>query len=272
MAVADHGAPWTRGGPRFGPADHGYAGDVKPVATLAAAAVVTAAGIRVARSRHRRFLHPDGRTYTGRLDVWGLGAPAGADLIDRPARYPVTIRVSKGAGTRPGRADVLGVAVRVHGPVAGQKRDLLLSTAGRGRWTRHLPVPRRTFDTFYGAILAYRTGSGRSVYLSGRPDPDGLPWGRTLESVTTAASADGAKLLLEADGRPFGRVTFGEVLPAGRDAALAFDPVRHTTADLHPTGLIHGSRAFAYRIGQRWRGARPADTDPGRVARTVTRR
>jgi hypothetical protein len=250
----------------------GYADVVKPAAALTAAAVVTAVGIRVVRSRHRRFLHPDGRSYDGRLDVWGLDEPVGAELVDRPAQYPATIRISKGAGTAPGRADVLGVAVRVLGPVAGQKRDLLLSTAGTGRWPRHVPAPRRSFDTWYGSILAYRTGTRRRVYLSGRPDPDGLPWGRTLESVTTAASADGARLLLEADGRAFGRVTFGDVLPPETDAALAFDPVRHTTADLHPTGLIHGSRAFAYRIGQRWRGARPADGDPGRVARTVTHR
>jgi hypothetical protein len=245
---------------------------VKTAAALATAAVATAVGIRVARSRRRRFLHPDGRSYAGRLDVWGPGDPVGAELIDRPAQYPATIRISKGAGTAPGRADVLGVAVRVHGPVAGQKRDLLLSTAGQGRWTRHVPAPRRTFDTWYGAILSYRTGTGGKVYVSGRPDPDGLPWGRTLESVTIAASADGARLLLEADDRAFGRVTFGEALPAELDAELAFDPVRHTTEDLHPTGLIHGSRAFAYRMGQRWRGARPADGSPGRVARTVTHR
>src|SRR5690348_326505 len=108
---------------------------------------VIAVGVRVVRSRTRRFLHPDGRSFTGELEIWGLPAPTGATLLDRPGRHPVTLRISKGAGTAPGRPDVLGVALRIHGPVAGRRADLLFSTAGRGRWLRHVPVPRRTFDT-----------------------------------------------------------------------------------------------------------------------------
>jgi hypothetical protein len=247
---------------------------MKPFAVLAGAAVATALGVRVARSRHRRSLHPDGRSFTGELQVWGLPAPIGSALTDRPGRYPVTVRISRGAGTRPGRPDVLGVAVRVHGPAYGQKRDLLYSTAGGGRILRHLPVPRRTFDARYGSILAYRTGAAAKVYLSVVPDPDGRPLGRTLESVVSAAAHDGAWLLLAVDGgdaepRPFGRVTFGAELPPAGDAALAFDPVRHAPADLHPTGAIQGSRALAYRLSQLWRGARPADTDPAAARATA---
>ena len=245
---------------------------MKPVPVLIAAGAATAVGLRVARSRHRRLLHPDGRSFTGTLDVHGLPEPIGSALTDRPGRYPVTLRVSKGAGTAPGRADVLGIALRVHGPVRGKRRDLLWSTAGRGPVLRHVPVPRRDFDTWYGSILAYRTGTGRKVYLSAEPDPDAQPWGRTLESVTATAHGDGARLLLAADDRAFGTVIFGERLPDRADAALAFDPIRNTTPDLHPTGLIHGVRAFAYRAGQRWRGATPAPGDPGQVARVAGHR
>ena len=53
-----------------------------------------------------------------------------------------------------------------------------------------------------------------------------------------------------------------------QDAELAFDPVRNVPADLHPTGLIHGSRALAYPLSQRWRGARTARRNPAAVART----
>lgn len=231
---------------------------MKPAVTLAVAAAGTALAVRLARSRHRRFLHPDGRSFRGRVQVWGLSDPVGSALLDRPGEFAVTVRVSKGAGTRPGLPDVLGLAVRVHGPGA----DLLLSTAGRGRVLRHVPVPRSGFDTWYGSILAYRTGAGRKVYLSAEPDPDGTPWGRTLESVVAAAAHDGARLILFADDRPFARVTFGAALPTAADAALAFDPVRNATAGLHPTGVIHGVRTFAYRAGQRWRGARPANAQP----------
>ena len=235
---------------------------------VVAALVATALGVRVIRSRHRRFLHPDGRSFTGELDVHGTGEPTGSGLIDRPARHPVTVRISRGAGTRPGRADILGLAVRVH----GTGLDLLYSTAGRGRFTRHLPVPRRSFDTWYGSIMAYRTGDGRKVYLSALPDPAGHPLGRTLESVEAAADRDGARLLLMADDRTFGAVRFGEPLPSRTDAALAFDAVHNSTADLHPTGTIHGLRGLTYRLSQRWRGATPVQADPDAVVRSAAHR
>ena len=239
------------------------------IAAPLAAAVAAALAVRVARSRNRRFLHPDGRSFTGDLAVWGAPTPTGSALLDRPGRHPVTLRISKGVGTRPGRADVLGVAVRVHGPVAGRRHDLLFSTAGQGRLLRHVPVPRRGFDAEYGSILPYRSGSGRTFHLGVRPDPHGRPLGRTLESVVAAAEHDGARLLLSlAGGGAVGRLRFGAVLPAGQDAALAFDPIRNVPPDLYPTGILHGTRAVAYRLSQRWRGARPAAPNPAAVART----
>jgi len=250
----------------------GYPADMRIGRALAVAGAV-ALGVRIAHSRTQRFLHPDGRSFTGDLEVWGLGEQTGAALLDRPGRHPVTLRISRGAGTPPGYPDVLGVAVRIHGPVAGHRCDLLYSTAGRGRWLRHVPTPRRGFDTMYGTIVAYRTAAGRKIYLSVQPDLDGAPLGRSLESVVAAAAGDGAQLLLgAADGdasvRLFGRIRFGQELPAETDAELAFDPVRNAPPDLRPTGFIHASRAVAYRLGQRWRGARPADSNPAAVART----
>ena len=245
---------------------------MKIAATLTAAAVAAAVAVRAAHSRDRRFLHPDGRSFTGDLEVWGTLEPTGAELLDRPGRHPVTLRVSKGIGTRPGRADILGIAVRVHGPVAGRRHDLLFSTAGQGRLLRHVPVPRRSFDTVYGSILPYRTGSGRTFHLGVQADPDTGPLGRTLESVVAAAAHDGAALLLAlADGAAVevvGRLRFGTALTEVQDEALAFDPVRNVPPDLHPTGLVHGSRALAYPVSQRWRGARRARSNPAAVART----
>jgi hypothetical protein len=244
--------------------------------TLAAAGVAAAVAVRVARSRDRRFLHPAGCSFTGSLEVWGASGPAGAELLDRPGRHPVTLRISKGIGTRPGFADILGVAVRVHGPVAGHKHDLLFSTAGQGRVLRHVPMPRLGFDTAYGSILPYKSASGRTFHLGVRADPDSAALGRTLASVCAAAGHDGAGLLLLlADGaavETVGRVRFGAPLSPAQDDALAFDPVRNVPADLHPTGIIHGSRAAAYRLSQRWRGAQPAAPDPAAVHRTTLHR
>ncbi|WP_250036762.1 hypothetical protein [Paractinoplanes maris] len=224
------------------------------------AAVVVALGVRVIRSRHRRFLHPDGRSFTAELTVWGTGRTEGADLLDHPARHDAVVRISKGAGTRGARADIRGLAVRLAGD---RPLDLLWSTAGEGRFTRHLPAPRRTFDTFYGSILPYRTGTRRKIYLGARPD---TPLGRTLQELT-----DGT-ITLYAGDRPFGRLTFGTQLPFRTDAELAFDPVRNTAPDLHPTGFIHFTRAFAYRLSQRWRGAHPAAPAPSAVERTALHR
>jgi hypothetical protein len=234
-----------------------------------------AIAVRVAQARDRRILHPDGRSFTGSLQVWGTGEqPTGSRLLDDAARHPVTVRISKGAGTPAGLPDVLGLAVRVHGSRPGERRDLLLSTAGTTRVSRHLPVPRWGFDTFYGSILAYRTAGApdRRVYLGAVVDPDATALGRTLDAVVAAATGPGASMLLTADGRPFGRLSFGAALPAVTDAALAFDPVRNTDADLHPTGMIHASRAWAYRAGQRWRGVRPARPDTAAVIRTTAHR
>jgi hypothetical protein len=223
---------------------------MRALGIFAGAAVAGALAVRLARSRHRRILHPDGRSFTGELEIWGLERPVGSSLVDRPGRYPVTVRISKGAGTRPGRPDVFGVALRAAGT-----GDLLLSTMGGGRLLRHLPMPRRSFDTRYGSILAYRTGDRRKVYLTAEPDPAGPPLGRTLGSVT-AAAREGARLLLGVGGGGvFGRVAFGAPLPAPVDAALAFNPIRNAPADLYPTGVIHRTRALAYPLSQRWRHA-----------------
>ncbi len=234
------------------------------------AAVAVMAGVRVARSRTCRALHPVGRSFVAEVDLWGLSGFADADLLTRRGRFPATVRLSKGVGTKPGRADVLGLAVRVLG------RDLLFSTAGRGRFSRHLPVLRRSFDTGYGSILAYRTArpSDGRLYLWAVPEG---PLGRTLDDVGPSG-----RLLLTVDDRhgtrAFGRVTLGEPLPADQDAALAFDPIRHTAAGLHPSGLVHASRAFAYRLGQWWRGvdadrqATPVRRDDDAPERTATRR
>ncbi len=227
------------------------------VATIAGAAALTALGVRVVRSRHRRFLHPDGRTFAGEM------------ITADGERYSATVRVSKGGGTGPGRPDVLGLAVRVH---RREPADLLLSTAGTGPLTRHLPVPRRSFDTVYGSILPYRTSSGHKVYLLAEPDPDGPPLGDSLESVTAAAAAGTTIRLTALGGQAVGRVVFGSLLPPEVDAALAFDPIRNAPPELHPTGVIHGSRALAYRLSQRWRQARPAPARPDRAARPTAHR
>jgi hypothetical protein len=216
-------------------------------------------------NHRRRLLHPDGRSFTGDLEIIGPGKVVGADVFEAGTHHRVTVRVSKGLGTRGGRSDVRGLAIRVHLP--GGDLDLLLSTAGRGPLTRHLPALRRSFDTTYGSITAYRNGTGRKVYLFAHTDPDGPVLGRRLADLRP-----GDRVLLgwRRPGvvRPIGRVRLARVLPAEADATLAFDPIRNSRPELYPTGLIHGVRAFAYRWSQRRRGATLVPDNPAAVART----
>jgi hypothetical protein len=215
-------------------------------------ATAAALGVRLARARRQRSLHPLGRSMTGELEIWGCLDPAGAELIDKPGRHAVVVRLSKGWGTRRDRPDVRGIAVRV--PGSEHPFDLLLSTVGPGRWGRRLPMPRRTFDAAYGSIAAYRAGGGR-LYLAAGPDPDGDPVGGDIERVGHAP-ADLLLYAVRADGaQAFGRVRLGALLSREADAQLAFDPIRNSSPDLRPTGLLHGARAVAYRASQRWRGA-----------------
>ena len=178
-----------------------------------------AVGAFLARARMDRVMHPVGQAFDAEASLGGVALPA-------------TVRFSKGVGTRPGRADVLGFALRVHAPDG--PLDLLWSTAGRGRFTRHVPWPRRDYATVYGSVMPYRLG-GRKVYLWAEPGAAG-------EMVLTAEDRDGR--------RPLGRVTVGAPTT---DADLAFDPVRNTRPGLHPVGLLHRSRKYAYRASQWWR-------------------
>jgi hypothetical protein len=72
--------------------------------------------------------------------------------------------------------------------------------------------------------------------------------------------------------RPVGRVTLGSELPPSADAALAFDAIRNSSADLHPSGAAHGVRALAYPLSQWWRGVTPPPGNPRAVARTAAHR
>ncbi len=139
-----------------------------------------------------------------------------------------------------------------------------------------MPVPRRHFATAYGSILPYLTGSGRKLILGARPATGASDPGRSLEDVVSAAAGDGSRWEIVADpGGPAERVVaevcFGQPLTTAVDAALAFDPVRNVRGDLHPTGLVHGSRAFAYRWSQQHRGAQPANRNRAAVTTTATR-
>src|SRR4051812_49823019 len=131
-----------------------------------AGAVLLAA---LARLRHAKPMHPRGVVFTAVLDRRALGI--GIDWLDETRTDDVLVRLSRGAGLPPRFPDLLGFALRLPGepPV-----DLLLSSAGQGRWARRLPVLRRDAATPYGSVMAYRSAAG-PVWLAAVPRGGVLP-------------------------------------------------------------------------------------------------
>ncbi|PZF87462.1 phosphodiesterase [Micromonospora deserti] len=224
-----------------------------------AAVAVEGATAALTRLRRARLLHPLGRSFTGEVTVWGAaGPPTGVTLLDRPGRYPATVRLSKGVPTPANWPDVLGLAVRLH---RGAERpfDLLVSSSCAAPVLRHLPLPRRRFAGTYSTIMSYRTGRGR-LYLAALADPESVDLGRDLAEVTAATRADCPRLVLAVASavgpwRPFGQVSLGDQLSAQEDAELAFDPVDNLPAGLRMVGPLAWLRDHTYRASRRTRGA-----------------
>ncbi|MCM0674353.1 phosphodiesterase [Micromonospora phytophila] len=232
-----------------------------PAATLSdrAAVAVERASAALTRLRRARLLHPAGRSFAGEVTVWGTpGPPTGVALLDRPGRYPATLRLSKGVPTPGSWPDVLGLAVRVQ-PGEGRPFDLLVSSSGAAPVLRHLPLPRRRFAGTYSTIMPFRSGR-RRLFLAALADPDSPDLGRSLAQLAAAAAADAPRLVLAVASavgpwRPFGQVSIGAQLSAREDAALAFDPIGNLPAGLRAAGPLTWLREHTYRGSQRARGA-----------------
>ncbi|MFC3896152.1 hypothetical protein ACFOWZ_32140 [Lentzea rhizosphaerae] len=168
----------------------------------------------LAKARHDRALHPRGLQTTGEL--------SGTDPF--PHNATVTVRLSKGAGTPPGKPDVLGIALRV--PTESGDWDLLMSSTGTGERTRMLPkFVRHWRDARLGTLAPYRY-RGELVWFMAVPD-DGEPPAR----FTIHSSGK------DADWREVATVSLNP--PNGDSAPLAFNPVhnRHAEMELAPRWL-----------------------------------
>ncbi|GHH53586.1 hypothetical protein GCM10017774_67150 [Lentzea cavernae] len=161
----------------------------------------------IAHTRHARAFHPRGIQLTGELSG---SAPF-------PGNATVPVRLSKGAGTGPGKPDVLGLALRV--PTATGDWDLLLSSTGTGERTRMLPkFVRHWQDARLGTLAPYRH-RGELVWFMAVPGE-----GEPPERFTLHASGK------DADWRPVAELV---LRPQDRDVApVAFDPVLNLPADM----------------------------------------
>jgi hypothetical protein len=203
----------------------------------------------LARVRRGKPMHPRGVVFSAVLDRRGPGT--GIAWLDAAGTDDVVVRLSRGAGLPARVPDVLGLALRLPGerPV-----DLLLSSSGRGRWTRRVPVPRRDAATPYGSIMAYRSPAG-PVWLCAVPRGGPLP----SDPAGLSAAAPGRVLTLSAAvGRgpwqPFGTLTLGRP-GTPPDPPVHFDAVLHAPPGLAADGPLARFRRPAYAAARAAQGA-----------------
>ncbi|MER7625619.1 phosphodiesterase [Streptomyces sp. NPDC126503] len=216
----------------------------------------------VARRRHAPALHPHGVRATGVLRIRPAGVRWGVPWLDEPVDHPVRLRWSRALGLPAGLPDGLGIALRVPdagGP--GQPLDLLFTSSGSGRWTRHLPLPRR--DALAGpcsTLLSYRLG-GRTAVLALRPLPGpGLRGPGTLAGLRGALRAGPLTFALCAAGpggawHVLGTLTTGAPEEGPPEATDSYDPYLHRLPGLRPTARLARLREAAYAASRKGRRA-----------------
>ncbi len=209
----------------------------------------------LARWRSGKPMHPRGVVLDAVLERSGGPQGWGVRWLEEPAREPAVVRLSRGVGLPAPLPDVLGLAVRL--PDGDRPVDLLLSTAGNGRWTRFLPVPRVDAATTYSSIMGYRSTAG-TLRLAAVPDgPTGVE--SDPGPITAAVAERGmAFRLLVARGAgdwvPFARLVLTAPV-AERDPDLRFDAVRNPPPGLLADGPMARFRAPAYAAAREGRTA-----------------
>ncbi|MDR7276885.1 hypothetical protein [Catenuloplanes atrovinosus] len=193
----------------------------------------------LARLRGGKPIHKPGRVYDARLLRRG-GGTWGVPWLDEPGEDTGVVRLSRGAGLPRPLPDVLGLAFGFT-TAGGARHDLLLSTGGTGRFTRHLLVPRRDpLRSEYSTLFPYRSGDLR-VTITARPRPvcRGGPLFLLHAAVPGGTARELGLLVLDA---------------ARGDEPIAFDPVLHPLPGLTLPGPIAALRAGAYRGARAARG------------------
>ncbi|MEU3526416.1 phosphodiesterase [Streptomyces sp. NPDC038707] len=213
------------------------------------------AGFRLlARLRRAPALHPHGLMCAGEVEVPEGSGGWGAPWLEAPGRFAATVRFSRAAGLPRRLPDALGLAVRVDGADGpGQALDLLLTSSGRGRVARHLPLLRAdALGGAYSSLLPYRVG-GRSCVLAAFPRRAGqAPVHGDPASLVRALAAGPLVLDLCAaepgrPWRPFAVLTVRSALPAGPRESAGFDIYERDARDFTPGPALAAVRRAAYR-------------------------
>lgn len=216
---------------------------------------------RLARLRGTPALHPAGLMCAAELQVMDDGERWDVPWLDTPGRYAATVRLSRAAGLPRRLPDGLGLAVRVEqadGP--GHALDLLLTSSGRGRMTRHLPLPRAdALGGPYSSLLSYQVAGRTSVLAAFPRRSREAPVHGDPESLSRALSAGPLVFDLCAEAtdrrwRAFAVLTVHTPLPVRPTESADFDIYAHEARDFTPGPALAAIRRAAYRGSRAGRG------------------
>lgn len=190
-------------------------------------------------------MHPRGTVLAARLTRLA-GGDSGAGYLDGSGQdaehdeHDVLVRFSRSLGWGAPLPDVNGLAVRVPRPGDAEHpyADVLMSTTGRGRWSRYSLVPTlHERGPFLGTLLPHRSPTG-PVHLGAQAvgaTTWELSWARPRETW-----------------RPYARLELDDV--PGIDLALTFDAVRIGPPGLEVYGWHRAVRGPSYAAARRSRG------------------
>ena len=191
--------------------------------------------------RHGKPMHPRGIVVRGVLERTGCTPPCGVPWLDEPGTAEAVVRLSRGAGLPERLPDLLGLAVHL----PDDDVDLLLSSTGRGRWSRLVPALSRDPATAYGSLMGYRSAAGtlRLAAVGERTAGDG-------DDRAVLDGAGGLVFVLAVrrgagPWRPFARLVLGPVVPSG-DPDVRFDAVRRPPPGLVADGPMARLRTPSY--------------------------
>ena len=125
----------------------------------------------------RKALHAWGRTFRGTVRIDAPMPDLAIPLVEDRGVHRCTVRFSRALSTPAGWWDIGGVAVRIpEAGCSGRPADLLFTTSGVGRVSRHVPRPtRRPATGPLTTMLPTRAAAGCNVVLMVAPMTEGEP-------------------------------------------------------------------------------------------------
>jgi hypothetical protein len=210
---------------------------------------------KLAAKHHDRVFHHEGQAYHATItDAAGVEKPA-------------IVRVSRGGAGKPGKPDILGIAIKTQG-ADGQDQDVLMVTARGDKGIRsRVPLFAGTMaGKSVSSLTSFKLGNAKGAITAQLPadfrsplDVEGSGVGPATQSFQMSINRGGlfrARTTTPVEGKV--TVHFDQPLTAAESAGLEFTP-EHNGSGIKPVGFINKLRAAAYPGSEEGRGLKPVE-------------